>query len=295
MAEMFHTSDISYWARSNGLEIVLIGLGSVLVVRFTRWVAALASWRLGQRVRAQIDAGQVPSEQSKHLQVAIQATEWCSVVLIYFLAAVMILLRLHLPLASLVAPASVAGVALGFGAQTLVRDLLTGFFLFAEHQYGLGDWVRIDQPGQTNGISGEVEELTLRTTRLRTVNGELVVIPNGEIRQVTNLSVGWSRAVVDIPLAPDQDLERVSDLLRELGQAMMEDPTWKSLLLEAPSVTGLQAIEVGYLQLRVMARTLPGQQWAVGREIRRRAIRGFHEAGIAPPKALYMTQTGGGG
>lgn len=286
---MLATLDIGYWARTSGLEILLIALGAVLAARLAHWLAAVFTRQIERQVRAQMEEGLVPSEEIKHMRVVVQACEWAAVVLVYFVAAILVLVRFQLPLATLVAPATVVGVALGFGAQRIVQDLLAGFFLFAERQYGFGDVVRVSQPGQTTGVSGTVEELTLRTTRLRTVNGELVIIPNGQILQATNLSRGWSRVVVDVPLSPDQDVEVATDLLRQVADGIMEDPEWSALLLEAPTVTGIEAIQVGYLQLRLMARTLPAKQWDVGREIRRRVIMAFNQAGITPPKALFST------
>ncbi|MGH9066888.1 MAG: mechanosensitive ion channel family protein [Acidimicrobiales bacterium] len=283
--------DIRYWARYSAFEIVLIALGAVLAVRIVHWLARRAAARIEHQVRRQVEHGLVPSEQSKHLRVLVQAGEWVAVVLLYFIAAILILVRFKLPLATLIAPATVAGVAIGFGAQRVVQDLLSGFFIFAERQYGFGDVVRIGQPGSATGISGTVEEVTLRTTKLRTVNGELVIIPNGEIRQATNLSQGWSRVVVDIPLAPEQDVDLATELLEQIAKDLMEDKTWSALLLEEPTVTGIEAIQVGYLQLRILARTLPAKQWDVGREIRRRIIAAFRAHGVAPPQTLYTPAT----
>lgn len=280
------TGSIGDWAKTDGLEILLYAMGSVLVARLVHWVARLVTMRIEHQVKVQIEHGLVPSEQSKHVRVVVQACEWTAAVLVYFVAAILILIRFQLPLATLVAPATVAGVAIGFGAQRVVQDLLGGFFLFAEHQFGFGDVVRISQPGQTTGITGTVEEVTLRTTKLRTVNGELVIIANGEVRQATNLSQGWSRVVVDIPLSAEEDVDLATKLLNQVAEEIMEDQAWKPLLLEAPTVTGIEAIQMGYLQLRLMARTLPAKQWDVGREIRRRVVAAFRAGGITPPKAL---------
>jgi small-conductance mechanosensitive channel len=204
-------------------------------------------------------------------------------VMMYFLAGLLILNRAGIPFSGLVAPATVAAAAIGFGAQQIVQDLLSGFFLFAERQFSIGDLVRLAQPGQAEGISGTVEDLTLRVTRIRTVQGELVYIPNGALRQVTNLSKEWSRVVVDIPIPADQDLEKAVEVLRDVAAAMGEDPAFKDLLLGAPTLAGVETIEVGYLQLRMIARTLPGKQFEVGRELRLRAALALQEAGVVPP------------
>jgi moderate conductance mechanosensitive channel len=178
----------------------------------------------------------------------------------------------------------VAGVALGFGAQRVVSDVLSGFFLFAERQYGFGDVIRISETGHTDGISGTVEGVTLRTTKLRTTGGELVFVPNGEIRQVANLSREWSRVVVDVPVPVDEDLARVSDVIERACAEMADDDRWRMLLLEPPTVVGVEDIEVGYMQLRLVCRTLPAKQWDVARELRRRATAAMRHAGVAAPK-----------
>jgi small-conductance mechanosensitive channel len=151
-----------------------------------------------------------------------------------FIAAILALDRLGIPLTTLVAPATVIGIGLGFGAQQMVGDLLAGFFLFAEHQFAFGDVIRLSVPGQTTGITGTVEELTLRVTKVRTAQGELVVVPNSALRQVTNLSKDWSRAVIDIPVSVTEDLEYVTGLLKDMSAAMAADPDWSGLFLGEP-------------------------------------------------------------
>ena len=184
---------------------------------------------------------------------------------------------------TLVAPATVIGIGLGFGAQQMVGDLLAGFFLFAERQFAFGDVIRLSMPGQTSGVQGTVEELTLRVTKIRTQQGELVVVPNSALRQVTNLSKDWSRAVIDVPVLVTEDLFEVTGLLKEVVAGMADDPVWSELLLGDPVVAGVETIDVGYVQLRLIARTLPGRQFEVAREIRLRASSALRAAGVASP------------
>ena len=270
--------DLERWARGSGLEIVLLGVGAVLLVRVVQWVAA----RSMERTRLGEESGDLmASERDKHKGALAQAVSWTAKAVIFFVAALLILERFNLPITSLVAPATVAGAAIGFGSQRLVQDFLTGFFIFAERQFGYGDVIQISQPGETVGISGAVEELTLRTTTLRTLSGELVIIPNGEIRQVTNLSRDWARVVIDIPLALDADVGTASRILREIGDEIAEDEEWASLILDPPSVMGIEKLAVGFIQLRYVARTLPARQWDVSRELRARIVARFREAGIS--------------
>jgi small conductance mechanosensitive channel len=268
--------------------MVLVVLGAVLAARFVRWSAD----RLVDRAtRVDLPAGEdvvVASEASKYRGALIQGVSWAAVAVVYFVAVVLILDRMGVPIATLVAPATLIGAAIGFGSQRIVQDLLSGFFLLSERQYGYGDVVRIAPPGVAAGISGTVEELTLRTTKLRTVNGEVVVIPNGEVRQVTNRSKDWARIVVDIPLALDADVAKATTLLRGIGEDVWGDSRWTPMLLDAPTVMGVQRFGVGFLELRFVARTLPGKQWDVGRELRGRIAEAFREAGIAAPHAAVV-------
>jgi len=194
-------------------------------------------------------------------------------------------------LAGLVAPATVAGVALGFGAQRIVQDILAGFFLIAERQYGFGDVIRIASLGSTTGVSGTVEEVTLRITRMRSANGEVVIVPNGQIVQVTNLSRDWARAVVDTPLPTDVDLTQVTDLLRKVGVEVYTDEDLKPLLLDAPSLMGVESLTAGVLSVRMVARTLPGKQFEVSRALRARIATALQAAGI--PMASNVSTMGG--
>jgi small conductance mechanosensitive channel len=274
---------LSHWARGSGLEILLIGIGGVLLARLIHWVGQLYRAKIDAEVRAVIAQGGVASEHSKRTRAVAQGIEFGAVGMIYFLAGILILQRFALPLTSLVAPATVAGVAIGFGAQQLVGDLLAGFFLFTERQFGVGDVIRLAQPGSTTGVSGTVEEISLRVTKLRTDQGELIFLPNGALRQVINLSKEWSRVVVDIPIPVDQNIEKTTGALRQMVVDFARDEQWRDVLLGEPVVAGVESIEVDHIQLRLIARTLPGKQFEVGRELRLRAALALSQAGLVAP------------
>jgi moderate conductance mechanosensitive channel len=277
-------TDFNRWARSNGLEIILLITGSILLGRMARW--------FGSRVTARIDANAqeedalVRSEQAKHRHALAEVVTWTALVLIYFVTGLLVLQRLEVPLTSLVAPATVAGVAVGFGAQRIVQDLLSGFFLIAERQYGFGDVIRVSAPGTTGGVTGTVEDVTLRITSLRTTSGELLMLPNGEIRQVTNLSRDWARAVIDVPVPVGTDISRATEILRMVGEEAFGDRELRPLLLDPPSVMGVESIEVDRVIIRIVARTQPGKQFQVGRELRARVALAFQEEGIIVPSSL---------
>ena len=273
------TTDLTDWARSSGLQIVLLVTGAILLARAASFV--------GIRVIGRIDATDrqsdalVRSEESKHRHALAQVVTWVAIVTVYLVAGLLVVDRLGVPLTGLVAPAAVAGVALGFGAQRLVQDLLAGFFIFAERQYGFGDVISIAVPGGIELVEGTVEEVTLRITRLRTMNGSVVITPNGQIVQVTNLSRDWARAVVDVPVPVGADISHVNDLLRQVGEEAYADPGLHDLMLDEPSVMGVETLESAQLAIRMVARTLPGQQFEIGRALRERIAEVFLREGLS--------------
>ena len=277
-------TDVSYWVRGSGLEIVLYLLGAVLLTRFAGWF----EHRVTERIDARDDSTDalVRSETSKHRHAVIQVLTWVALVLLYCVTAVLIVQRLGIPLSGFVAPATVVGVAVGFGAQRIVQDILAGFFIIAERQYGFGDVVSIASVGIPNAASGTVEEVTLRVTRLRSVNGEVLIVPNGQIAHVTNLSRDWARAVINIPVPATIDVGRAIEILHEVGDAAYRDDGLRPLLLDPPSVMGVESIDVEEYQVRVVARTLPGKQFDVGRELRVHIAMAFREADITLPSTL---------
>jgi moderate conductance mechanosensitive channel len=277
-------TDVTTWLRSSGLEVVLFVTGAILLVRGVR--------RLGARITRRIDVGSrsdatlIRSEAAKHRHVVTQVITWAVIVVIYCVAAVLILPRFNVPVTGLVAPAAVVGVALGFGAQRIVQDILAGVFIIAERQYGYGDVIRIAALGAEVGVSGTVEEVTLRITRLRTVHGEVVIVPNGQIVQVTNMSRDWARAVVDVPVPSTVDVNRVREILHRVVMEAGDDEMLGPLLLDPPTVLGVETIELETLHVRIVARTLPGKQFDVGRELRSRIAMAFQAEGISVSAGL---------
>jgi small conductance mechanosensitive channel len=277
-------TDITSWARGSGLEIVLFISGAIVLSRVTKWVGATITDRIDAKSAG--GAGLVRSESAKHRHVVAQVSMWAVIVLIYCAAGVLTVERLHVPITGLVAPAAVVGVALGFGAQRLVQDILAGIFIITEHQYGFGDTVRIAAVGSQDGVSGTVEQVTLRVTRLRTVNGEVVIVANGQIVQVTNQSRDWARAVIDVPVPSTADVTQIREILSQVGREACDDETLGPLLLDPPSVLGVESIELDTLHVRVVARTLPGKQFKVGRELRAKVALALQAAGINAPASL---------
>jgi len=270
-------SDVLDWLSGRGLEIVLIILGSILLARFAEWIGS----RVTERIDARATGGDalVRSEAAKHRHSLTQVLTWVTVVLIYTIAAFFVLDRLGIPVTGLVAPATVLGVGLGFGAQRIVQDVLAGFFIITERQYGFGDVVAIAVVGASDSANGTVEDVTLRITRLRSPDGEVVTIPNGQIVKVVNLSRDWARAVIDVPVPTSADVNRVQETLRQVGQEAFRDPALSKLLLDAPSVMGVESLDIDQVNVRVVARTLPGKQFEVGRDLRARIVLAFRRHG----------------
>jgi small-conductance mechanosensitive channel len=277
-------TDITAWVRSSGLEIVLFISGAILLSRATRWAGTAITHRID--VKSANDPALVRSEAAKHGHVVAQVSMWAVIVVLYCTAGILTFQRLGIPITGLVAPAAVIGVALGFGAQRIVQDILAGFFIIAERQYGFGDAVRIAALGSEEGVSGTVEQVTLRVTRLRNVNGEVVIVPNGQIVQVTNQSRDWARAVVDVPVPNTADVSRVREILSRVGRDVRDDEALGPLLLDVPTVQGVESFDVDTLHVRMVARTLPGKQFKVGRELRARVALALQAEGINVPTEL---------
>ncbi|MGH3251518.1 MAG: mechanosensitive ion channel family protein, partial [Trebonia sp.] len=200
-------------------------------------------------------------------------------VTIFSIAGFVVLGDLGINLAPLLASAGVVGVAVGFGAQNLVRDYLSGVFMLVEDQYGVGDVITVGD------ATGTVENVTLRITRVRDVNGIVWHIRNGAIETVGNESQGWARAVIDFPVPYEADLTTIRNLLARTGERMWNDPAWRAVMLEAPEVWGAQKISGSVVTMRIVAKTAPLRQWEVEREMRAQVKTALHEAGIFPAAA----------
>ena len=196
---------------------------------------------------------------------------------IFGIAGVVILGDLEINVAPLLASAGVVGVAVGFGAQNLVRDYLSGIFMLLEDQYGVGDSITVGE------ASGTVETVTLRITRLRDTRGVVWHIRNGAIEQVGNQSQGWARAVIDYPVPYDGDLVTIRDILERAAESLWHEAEWRAVMLAAPEVWGAQAVSSKEVTMRIVVKTAPLRQWSVEREMRARIHAALEAAGIHFP------------
>ena len=193
------------------------------------------------------------------------------------LGAGLTILNLFMEIAPLLAGVGVAGLAISFGAQSLVKDVISGFFILLENQFAVGDIVEI------NGVGGVVERQTLRVVMLRDLHGVLHVIPNGSIGIVANKTRGWSRAVLDFGVAYKEDVDGVIRVMRDEAAEFWRDDTWRPLLTDEPAVWGVESLADSAVNIRLVAATLPGKQWSVSRELRRRIKNRFDKEGIEIP------------
>ena len=241
------------------------------VVRITVIVAlavaaTLAARGLAHRIESRADpadseADTLREQRGRRVAHLIRVT---ANVVIFVVAAVMVL-GLFVDVRPLLAGTGLIGLAVAFGAQTLVRDFVTGFFLLLENQLALGDHVRI------GAFEGIVERMTLRVVYLRDPDGALHVIPNGEIKQVTNYTRAWARAVVDVEIPAQGDVDRAIKTLERVGAELFADDRWRPALLEKPYVTGIERLSQTTVTLRIVAKTGPRQRDGIAREMRRRA------------------------
>lgn len=273
----FWRGNIGEWIITKGLRIVMLIIVAILMARFVNWAAQRISRRIDADFR-ESDA-LVRTETAKHRQAVASVISWVTIALICVVVLLQITDILAIPLGSLVAPAAVLGAALGFGAQRIVQDLLSGFFIITEKQYGFGDLVTLTL-GSANDATGTVEDVTLRVTKLRTSDGEVFTIPNGQIMKSLNLSKDWARAVVDIPVPTNADLNAVNELLHAVCENAMKNPAMSELLLDQPQLMGVESLELDTVNLRMVARTLPGKQFEVGRQLRLLVIAALARAGI---------------
>jgi small-conductance mechanosensitive channel len=263
------------WFVDDALKPVVIVLIAVVVT----FIARAAVNRFRRRLE------QAPSlTQELNLQRATtltQALSTAAVVVIWAVAVLMVLGETGYNLAPLLASAGVAGVALGFGAQSLVKDTLSGFFILLENQFGVGDNLELTTP--SGKVIGRVESLTLRVTSLRAFDGTLHIVPNGNIVVASNRSRGWARAIVDVRAAYEEDVDRLRNVLEDLFEELRADPTVREWIHDGPSVLGMERMGNDALVLRVIADTRPSKVMDLERILRERITRRMADQGIRVP------------
>ncbi|MFQ5558760.1 MAG: mechanosensitive ion channel family protein [Acidimicrobiales bacterium] len=252
----------------------------------TRFAKGISSTPIDERLRAIRERGPgrllIEEAESKRADARAETIGLVlrSVVVasIWTLAALMVLGELDINLGPLIAGAGIGGIALGFGAQSVVKDFLSGLFMLIEDQYGVGDIIDVGE------ATGTVEKVSLRSTTLRDVHGTVWHIPNGEIARVGNYSQLWSRALIDIEVAYDADLRLAQGVIQRVADELWEDAEWGGdEVMERPEVWGVQNLGASGVAIRLVVKTEPSQQWSVERELRLRLKEALDEAGIEIP------------
>ncbi|MFM7718764.1 MAG: mechanosensitive ion channel family protein [Actinomycetota bacterium] len=266
---------LASWWLDDGIWIAVVLGVSVLITVFLRAFVG--------RFRRRLE-GAASATQALDLQRGAtlgHALSTSLIVVLWTITLLLVLDRVGLNLAPLIASAGIAGVALGFGAQSIVKDALTGFFILLENQFGVGDVLEVQTTA--NPVSGKVEQFTLRSTVLRAFDGTLHTIPNGNIQVVSNKSRGWARAIVDVRFAYGQDVDAVRVILEELFDEIRLDEEFRDWIMDGPRVLGMETLGDWALVIRVVAETRPSKRFDVERRLRERVAGRLAERGIRTP------------
>lgn len=263
----------SVWGFAHLPKILLILVLAMIVARASRRVVRRFEQRIAADDVETTGALQRATTLATLLGGTISAVVWT-------IAGLQILSVFEIDIGPIIAGAGIAGVALGFGAQSLVRDFLTGFFILLEGQYRADDWVELGDSLEEGGIWGVVERFSMRRTSVRSRDGTLHHIANGEIKRASNASAQWSTAIVDIEVPAGEPVPKVTEALLEAGIRLADDPQAGGLVLEAPKVLGIEDISGGSMKVRVSVRAVPGQRRSVARAYRGWVKQVFDEAGI---------------
>jgi small-conductance mechanosensitive channel len=259
-----------HWALTHGVNIVIIVIGAFIVVRAANLAIEHFQYKLARRhATADLEWQRRATTLGVILTGLVTTT-------VGFVAILMMLRELSIDVVPILTGAGIAGLAIGFGAQNLVRDVISGFFLILEDQVRIGDIARI------NGVAGTVEQINLRTILLRDGEGAVQVFPNGTITALANLSKQFSYAVVDVRIAYSENMDRVMGTMREIGTAMERDPHWGALLLGPLEIVGIESLDGGFATVRVKYKTQPLNQGKIANELRRRLMGAFVGRAIKP-------------
>lgn len=289
-------ADLAEWLVDKPLRIASILLVAWIATRVARrlirhsarrLVASTQDGALGRVSQTAVVGAAVPDPARAHARMEALQNVLGSVVstIIWVIAVIVALGELGINLAPLIAGAGIAGVALGFGAQQMVRDYLAGLFIVSEDQFGPGDTIDLQD------VSGTVEAVSLRATKLRDVDGVLWTVANGEILKVGNASKGWSRSKLDVVVAYGSDLRQAMDVIQAAADELREDAAWGRDFLDAPEMWGVQQLAADGVTIRLVVKVRPGRQYAVTRELQLRIKEALEAAGIDTPPpvgALWM-------
>ncbi|MDR1990067.1 MAG: mechanosensitive ion channel family protein [Acidobacteriaceae bacterium] len=266
------------WVLTHGVRILVIFVAAVVVRR----AAVMAIGRVRHHVGHGHTHGEADAETQRRASTIAGILERLVAVLIWSVLGMMLLRELSIDVMPVLTGAGIAGLAIGFGAQNLVRDVISGFFLILEDQVRVGDSARV------NDITGTIEQVNLRTIVVRDGEGAVHMFPNGTVSSLANLSKQYSYAVVDVRVAYNENLDRVNGTLREIGEAMQRDPAWGPLVLEPIELGGIVSLADNVATLRLRFKTVPLTHGRVANELRKRVMTTFVKRGIRPYAPVIM-------
>jgi small-conductance mechanosensitive channel len=266
------TEFIFPWLLSHGLKILFIMIGTYVLNRFLK-----RSIDKIVRVAVVSDKHLSKDAEEKREDTLISIFTWTSRIIILFVTALMILQEFGIPIGPILAGAGIIGLAVGFGGQYLIRDIISGFFIILENQYRIGDVVTIDETG------GLVEDISLRLTTLRDLDGTVHHIPHGEIKKVSNLSKDFARVNLNIGIAYNSNLDHVIKIVNEVGDELSQDPQWKEFIIKPPQFLRVDDFADSSIVLKILGETQPLKQWEVTGELRKRIKIVFDKEGIEIP------------
>jgi small conductance mechanosensitive channel len=272
------TDFLIQWFLAHGIRVVAIIVGAFIVFRILK----LIIWKFKERIAP---TEEVEIERAKRTETLARILLQIVRIVILIVAVLMCLREVGIDIGPLLAGVGIIGLAVGFGAQSLVKDIISGFFILLENRMNVGDVVKIA------GEAGLVESVGLRVTELRDLEGKVHVIPNGEISTLTNMTKEWSRAVLDIGVAYKEDVDHVIEVLKEIGLELEQDETFGPLIIEPMEVLGIDSFGDSSVNIKLMFKTQPIKQWMVAREFRLRVKKAFDENGIEipfPHRTLYV-------
>jgi small conductance mechanosensitive channel len=276
---VFSTEAFVKWLLETGVRIGAIILVAVAAIAVVRVIIARSRRKIGA-------VEQVGVERAKRTETLTKILETTATIVVLVAALLMVLKQVGIEIGPLLAGAGIIGLAVSFGAQSLVKDIINGFFFLLENDMNVGDVVAV------GGVSGLVERINLRVTVLRDLEGKVHIVPNGQIAVITNMTKEWSRAVVDVGVPYEENIDRAVDVLKEIGEGLRADPVFGRLILEPMTVLGVDAFAESSINIKVMFKTQPIKQWEVGREFRRRVKNVFDERKMQlayPAHVVHLT------
>ena len=281
---------IEHW-RADALNFLRVDAPKVLIIVVVTFGLIRLLKSLTRRLRCLGETKDLPTGlRAQQIRTLSGVVYSAGVFVLVFLALLQILPVLGINMGPLLASAGIAGLAIGFGAQALVHDVINGFFILMENQYEVGDTVRV------GGITGTVERMTLRATLLRDDQGALSTVPNGKIDVVSNLTRDWAQVALHVSVAYSENSDKVIGVLKEVGKDLGSDPDFSELLVSEPQVPGIERVTGAEVDYMILVKTRPGTQYAVTRELRRRIKERFEKNNIQPggPGGIFLVQAGPG-